>query len=209
VELQLDFTAHRLVLTTNHGEVWTKPLRGQPSMALCEQTLAALALVGVRAELDRGLFNDEAGAYDVLAVERFWQALSRIDGVMKRFKGEIREETSPVELWPHNFDLAMLWFSGRLVPGQDPANENDADEQMNFGFVTGDSSIPQPYFYATAYPLPVDLAKTVWPPDVEWHTQGWQGAVLPYAALVHADDPDGKLLDYLRTARQAGARLMK
>lgn len=208
-ELQLDFTSHKLVLATQRGEQWQLPLHGQPSSALCDQTLAALALVNIKPELDRSLFNREQAAYDQNAVERFWLALSRIDGVFKRFKAGLREETSPVELWPHHFDLAMLWFSGRRVPGQDPANEDYADEQMNFGFVTGDGSIAQPYFYATAYPLPGDLPTTAWPPDVYWHSQGWNGAVMPYAALLHAEDPDEKLHGFLGCAQQAGSRLMR
>jgi len=33
-------------------------------------------------------------------------------------------------------DVSMNWFSGRLVPDIDPADEESADEQLNFGFVT-------------------------------------------------------------------------
>ena len=56
--------------------------------------------------------------------------------------------------WPHHFDLAVVWFSGRKVPGQDPNDPEYSNEQMNFGFSTGDSGTPEPYFYATAYPAP-------------------------------------------------------
>lgn len=37
----------------------------------------------------------------------------------------------------HKSQRVSNWFSGRLVPGQDPANAEFADEQMNFGFSTG------------------------------------------------------------------------
>jgi hypothetical protein len=46
-------------------------------------------------------------------VERYWQALAQIDILLKQFRGELREETSPVQLWPHHFDLSLVWFSGR------------------------------------------------------------------------------------------------
>jgi hypothetical protein len=114
-----------------------------------------------------------------------------------------------VQLWPHHLDLALLWFSGRLAPGQDPANEEYADEQMNFGFSRGDDGIPESYFYATAYPTPASLTDITLPGDAYWHTEGFTGAILPYQALVEADAPAEALLTYLRTVQQAGASLMK
>ncbi len=48
----------------------------------------------------------------------------------------------------------MYWFSGRLVHNIDTNDENQTDEQMSFGFSTGDKKIPRPYFYAIAYPTP-------------------------------------------------------
>jgi hypothetical protein len=209
VELVLDFTVHQLIISTNRGEQWRQPLYGQSSNELCGRMLSALGLMDVWPELDRGLLSDAPGAYDIAAISRFWQVLTRLNGVLTQFRGERREETSPVEMWPEHFDLAVLWFSGRMVPRQDVANENWADEQMNFGFVTGDASVPEPYFYATAYPLPPMLPGTAWPQDVRWHSLGWNGAVMPYAALVGAADPDGKLLSFLRTAQQAGSSLMR
>jgi hypothetical protein len=102
----------------------------------------------------------------------------------------------------------MLWFSGRLIPGVDPADEENADEQMNFGFTPGDGGIPEPYFYVTAYPRPDGLLDTPLPADAVWHTAGFTGAVMPYQALVGAEQPDQKLLTFLRTVQQAGAKLM-
>lgn len=36
----------------------------------------------------------------------------------------------------HRSQRVSNWFSDRLVPGQDPANAEYADEQMNFGIST-------------------------------------------------------------------------
>jgi len=209
-EMLLDFTAHKLVVATSRGEMWHKPLYGQPAAAFCEETLAALAGMGIRPEIDLTLFGDATpGEYDKPAVERYWQALSQIDVIFKQFKGELRGETSSVQVWPHHLDLAMLWFSGRLVPGVDPADEENADEQMNFGFSPGDQAIPNPYFYITAYPLPAGLTDTPLPAGATWYRQGFTGAILPYEALVTAAGPQETLLNFLRTVQQAGAGLMK
>ena len=208
-ELLLDLTGHQLVITTSRGEHISRPLRGQSAATFCEETLAALAGLGLTPDIDRTLFADiTPGAYDVAQVENYWQALSQIDAVLKQFKGELRQETGDVQLWPHHFDLAVLWFSGRLVPDVDPADEENADEQMNFGFAPGDAALPQPYFYITAYPTPAGLTDTILPPEATWHTEAFTGALLLYETLVDADDPAEKLLTFLRSVQQTGARLM-
>ena len=83
-----------------------------------------------------------------------------------------------------------------------------SDEQMNFGFVTGDGSIPDAYFYVTAYPAPVGWADLALLEGAYWHTEGWTGAVLPYAALVASGQPLELLLDYLRKLQIHGQKLM-
>jgi hypothetical protein len=114
-----------------------------------------------------------------------------------------------VQLWPHHFDLALLWLSGRRVPGQDPNDPEYADEQMNFGFSAGDEGIAEPYFYATAYPTPAQWTEQPLPEGARWHTAGWTGAILPYVALTEASDPQVLLLDFLRTAHWGGAQFMR
>lgn len=207
-EIVLDFAAHQLLITTSHNERYTTPLQWQSPMALAAEALDALAAFGITPEIDQSQFDDAPGSYDETAVTHFWRALAQIDAVFKEFKGGFREESSPVQLWPHHFDLAVLWFSGRLVPGVDPDDVENADEQMNFGFSTGDSSIPDAYFYATAYPTPDNLTEQPLPPGVYWHTSGFTGAILPYELLVTADDPHNTLLTFLRTAHQAGKTTM-
>jgi len=209
-EILLDLATHRLVITTSQGDVWHRPLAGASAAEFCADTLTALERLGIQPHIDRDLFADSApGTYDRDAVERFWQTLSQVDVLLKQFKGGLRGETSPVQLWPHHFDLAMVWFSGRLVPGVDPEEEEWADEQMNFGFSTGDEDIPDPYFYVTAYPLPDALPETLLPEDVTWQSEGFEGAVLMHESLVAAKDPGQKLLNYWRVVQRAGARLME
>ena len=209
-ELLLDLAVHRLVITSNRGHEVQHRLQGQSLAEFTDQVLTGLALMGANITLDRSPFSSaEAGAYDVGAVERFWQALSQVDQVMRRFRGELRGETMPVQLWPHHLDLAMLWFSGRRVPGHETDKPQNADEQMNFGFSTGDEGIAEPYFYATAYPLPAELPNAKLPDGVTWHSQGWQGALLLYSTLVGAPDAEERLLNYLRTVQEAGERLMR
>jgi hypothetical protein len=210
VELLLDLANHRLLITNSRGEQWQQPVRGQAAGEFYDQVMGGLALMGVPAPVERARFAPmPPGEYDTAAVERFWLALTQVDGLLKRFRGTLRGETSDVQFWPHGLDLAMLWFSGRLIPGKDPNSPRDADEQMNFGFSTGDAGIPEPYFYATAYPLPAALPSTPLPEGVVWHNQGWQGAVLRYAALVEDSNAGERLVNYWSVVQSAGAGLMK
>ena len=209
-EMLLNFKRHELLIVTSQDERHAIPLQGQSVAAFGTETLDALAELGINPEVDHSLFADEsAGAYDEAAVARFWQALTQIDAVLKEFKAGFRGESSPVQLWPHHFDLAVLWFSGCLVPGQDPDDPEYADEQMNFGFSTGDTHIADPYFYATAYPRPDSLIDQPLPAGAYWHTEAFTGAVMLYETLVTAARPKEKLLAYLRAAHQAGSSLMR
>ncbi len=76
-----------------------------------------------------------------------------------------------------------------LIPDQDPDNEEYADEQMNFGFSTGDEGTPDAYFYVTAYPTPDEFAAQPLPAAARWQTEGYTGAILPYQALIESNPP--------------------
>ncbi|NHZ71846.1 MAG: hypothetical protein GWP17_02020 [Aquificales bacterium] len=205
IELQLDFCDHRLLISTNQGERLEVPLEGQSPAEFCTEVCDALAIWHIYPDASLTDFEDDTpGTYEKTAVATFWSAFSQIDAIFKTFKASLREETSPVQLWPHHFDLAMLWLSGRLIPGQNPTNEESADEQMNFGFVTGDGGILEPYFFVTAYPVPEKFTDTPLPAGAYWQTEGWTGAVMPYAVLIESDNPQETLLTFLHTAHQAG-----
>jgi hypothetical protein len=208
-ELLLDFTGHQLVVSTSTGDWAEVDLDGQSAQEFCEEVTRALDEIGIAVDIDSEQFNDDDGTYDPDYVEDCWQALSQIDLVLKEFLGQLRGRKGPVSLWPHHFDLAGLWFTGRLVPDQDPDDEETADQQMNFGFSTGDEGIPEAYFYITAYPWPDGLENTTLPSPVRWHTQGWKGAVMTYADMIAADNPREALLDFLRTVQKAGAERMR
>lgn len=208
-EIALDLATHRVIVTTNRGGRWETKLHGQPLSQFWQELNRALGALEIQVDVPKPEFPDSAPVYDPAAVERFWSALYPLDFLLKQFQGELREETSPVQLWAHDFDLALLWFSGRLVPGQDPADEEASDEQMNFGFAVVGADIPEAYFYITAYPRPDGFVGSPLPKGAYWHTQDWTGAVLPYRYLVGSSEAGELLLDFFRTVQRRGAELMK
>jgi hypothetical protein len=209
-EMVLDLLQPKLIITSSQGETWQTPLTDQSAKVFCDTTLAALARLGIAVEIDRSLFADESPlVVDPDAAKNGLQVLVGVDRVFKQFKAELPGESGPVQLWPHHFDLALLWFSGRKVPGVDPTDEESADEQMNFGFSTGDEGIPEPYFYITVYPWQADITAAALPAGAVWYTESWKGALLKYGSLVGVDRPEEKLLAYLRAAYKAGSSLMR
>ena len=78
----------------------------------------------------------------------------------------------------------------------------------SYDFVTGDGSVPDAYFYATAYPAPEGWTDLTLPEGAYWHTEGWTGALLPYSALAASNHPEALLLDYLCAVQAHGKKLM-
>lgn len=209
-KILMNFVNHKIQISMSNGKQAAIAMKGQSVFQFKTELLNCLADLGIEVALDEKLFQEQRdGEYDAGAVLKYWQALGQISTIFDEFKSGLREESSPINLWPHHFDMALVWFSGRLVPGVDRAEEESADEQISFGFSTGDEAISAPYFYISAYPLPEKLKETELPPDVSWHTEGWEGALLMYDTLVENQDPRGVLLTYMQTLFEAGKTLMR
>ena len=209
-EVIFDLVNHHLVIESNFREVKRIKLTGQSLSALCEETCSLLTDLGVAAPIEKELFNDgKSRVYDEEAATDYWYAIKEIDRVINVFRSELSGETSPVQLWPHHFDISMSWFSGRLVPGKDPEDVDSAKEQMMFGFSTGDETIPDAYFYVLPYPVHEELSKIELPADARWNTKGFQGGVMMYEAFNNAENPEEKLLNYFGAFQRASSELMK
>lgn len=208
-ELRLDLVGHRLQIASSRGEAPGAELTGQSTADLLKTIVSGLSDLGLTVDLESADFADEhPGEWDRASIRRFWSGLVQIDSVFKTFKGRQRLETSPVRLFPHHLDLALSWYSGRLIPGQEPRDEDAADEQMTFGYSTGDYTIAEPYFYATAYPEPPGFVGSQLPAEGHWQQDGFSGAVLPYAELVSAPQPNDLLRRFLELAHDGGASRM-
>lgn len=209
-DMLLDLRQHVLVVQTPSRSAWTLPLAAPWSQrTFSQKVFDGLAGLGIEVSIDRSTFSSETPFdYDPAAAERFCVALEQVDKVFRQFRAGLPGVASPVQLWPHHFDLALAWFTGRKVPGFDVADEEWADEQMGFGFATGDASFPAPYFYVTAYPWPPDLDAAPLKRPARWVRKGWKGALLPYAALTTRKRSETYLLDFLSHTQQMAAAAM-
>ncbi|HAG82957.1 MAG TPA: hypothetical protein DCL61_17800 [Cyanobacteria bacterium UBA12227] len=87
----------------------------------------------------------------------------------------ITEDSSPIHIWPHHFDMATLISL--------PSTKDGEEKTIGIGLSPGDTSYDEPYWYVTPYPYPkIDEF-----PSLEgngfWHKQNWVGAVLTASNL--------------------------
>ena len=205
-EIELDLAGSRITAHTCTSTV-SERLRGQSSEQVASTIRNALLAGGVDEDFAPGrneAADEEHRGYSVGQAGLIHRAIGSVSAALEDFRATIREETSPIQIWPHHFDLSMIWLPGHKVPDQDPADEEYADKQMNFGFVFGDESFPEPYFYVTAYPLPDALLKVALPAGATWKSEGFSGAVLLYKDLITMNDPAAYLQDLWSTLLAAG-----
>ena len=199
-ELKLDLVQDRLLGQVAGGTDLDEPLAGRPAKELAG--IVQRFLIDNR--IDPGLIPADKGrerdtqataVYSVEIAASLSATLRSVNAAMSTFQAGIREETSPIQIWPHHFDLGLLWLPGAKVAGQDPENEEYSDKSMNFGFTFGDEGIAEPYFYITAYPLPDVFPSLPLPPGATWHTEGFSGVVLPYRSLLENTKPADYLVE--------------
>lgn len=194
-ELELDLVNSRLDV---HCEMTTGSLKlcGQSAKgvsAFVRRTLEAAGVEACDVPEDGDVSAEPHSGYSAGHAAEIHQAFSAVASRLEDLRAGIREETSPIQVWPHHFDLSMIWLPGTRIPGADVADEEAADKQMNFGFVLGDAGISEPYFYITAYPHPEEFRNVALPERTVWNTSGFQGAVLLYRDLVGMDEPTNYL----------------
>lgn len=221
-EIEFDFVEHRLVITTNQGQIDSFELVDGLSVARFDEKLhTILVRLGIDVAIRETPFglpttrpfaeDREHDAYDRDAVQRFWRILEWTDHVFEEFSGWYCGKTSPVHLFWHSFDLALTRFGGLrapAIPEADPVTrEAYSHEAVSFGFWAGDQNVREPTYYSYTAPEPDDLRQQpLHPEEAFWSDQGSGSlALLRYEAVRNAPDPKAALLAFLESAYQAGA----
>ena len=222
-DIELDLTAHQLVLRTGNGQAIGFRLDGRPIADFYSHLFEMLESVGVdvrilaepyRCSSTEPFATDRMHrTYDQEAAHRGWTILMRIEPVFKEFRSLFVGKCSPVHQFWHSFDLACTRFSGRRAPEAgitDPVSrEAYSHECISGGFWFGDDSLPQPAFYSYTWPAPDGLDRQVLRPSKAfWRdVHGAPQATLLYDDLRIMDDPHAALLDFLQSSYDAGANL--
>jgi hypothetical protein len=222
--IDFDFVDHQLLVATVDGKAMSFPLYGQSVASFHRNTLAALAAVGVRVDIDnprpfdlpdaaRPFAEDtEHAAYDPVLVNRCWQVSSQVTLVLEEFAARFSGKASPVHHFWHGFDIAHSRFSERHIdqpPEVDPVTrEAYSREVISFGFWFGDDTFTEPAFYSYTAPEPAELAgEPLSPASAQWIARNDSHlAVLRYDEARAETDPRAAVLAFYESAYQAGAR---
>ncbi len=120
---------------------------------MADRLHAAVAQFGLPPEYDAGKYaDDNATVYDIDAAERFLNTLVVIDGIFEDHRAALEGECSPVQLWPHGFDLAFEWFGTRQVQHEENGRMETYPSQLNLGFYPGNEE-NEAYFYSNPFPF--------------------------------------------------------
>jgi hypothetical protein len=202
-EILLDLVGGVVLVSASDGWELRVPLAADPAQQGGQRLLEGLTDLGLRVELP-SFVGPTPGPYDAAAAARYLRVLATVDGSLRLLQAELPGVTSPVQLWPHHFDLAVTWMTGRVVAGKEEAPAEERDEQVGMGFSTGDEGDPDPYLYAVALPWPDGVESELLPVG-GWHSSGWRGAVLPWTEVAASPDPAATAVSFWRGAQTAFA----
>ncbi len=223
-EIEFDFLAHQLRITTVEGQTETLRLAPRAVADFYQEFFDRLKALGLEIRIrtmpseipDATPFDQdrEHAAYDKEQVARFWRALVHADRVLKAFRSRFIGKCSPVHFFWGSFDLAVTRFSGRPAPphrGGVPnlpdwvAREAYSHEVSSCGFWPGGDAMPYPVFYAYAYPEPEGFRSASLRPAAARYEAGMGEFILPYDEVRQAASPDATLLEFLQSSYEAAA----
>jgi hypothetical protein len=207
-DIDVDLVAHAVSVRTVEGAVERVDLEPRTVADFYALLLGALEAAGRPVTIterpselpDPIPFPEDVvhASYEPEWANRFWRTLVSVDAVLKEHRARFRGKVSPVQFFWGTFDLAYTRFSGRPAqppPGADVIMRNSADaEEVCAGFWPGDARLPEPAFFAYAYPSPPGIEQAA-----GWH-DGLGEFVLPYEAVRTAAEPRRALLDFLEHA---------
>jgi hypothetical protein len=199
--LRLDLRTHLAVLETSDGDTTQVGLGdGLTATDFTRRFTDHLATLGLDGPYDARFENDEPRPYVPDHARAFFDVLVEMAAVLETHRASLPGEVGPVQLWPHNFDLAFEWFA----PGG--GGRTGPQPQINLGFYPAAPayvySTPSPF--ATAQLDPVTL-----PGGAVWHHEGWDGAVLPYDRIQGKSDGAATLLAFAKAVFEAGAATLQ
>ncbi len=112
-ELELNLREGLLIGRTSTGALLSETLHGQPASELAEGIKRFLVANGIASQFvpEKNDSHENTTAHPAYAAEHahnIARVLNSVATTMELFRAVIREETSPIQLWPHHFDPSLL-----------------------------------------------------------------------------------------------------
>jgi hypothetical protein len=224
-QIDFDFIAHRLFITTSVGSEVFFPLFSRTVASFYKELMEQLSKLGIDAtiyakpnEIENPIpFEQDTvhQTYDPEQMRNLWNAWINIYPVFTQFRAKFIGKCSPVHLFWGAFDLAVTRFSGRRAPAHPGGaphiplsvmQEAYSHEVSSCGFWAGSKAFPYPVFYAYCYPTPEAFAKESVQPAAAFYSSEMGEFFLKYEDVINVDNPEQYLMEFLQTTYEAAAR---
>jgi len=225
-DIDFDFLAHKLLITTSGGQSRGFELRPMTVADFYQTVIDALTTLRIGVKIntlpsevpDPIRFDQDRKhqSYDPDAVTRFWHVVHASSQVMTRFRAPFIGKVSPVHFFWGGFDLAVSRFSGRRAP-EHPSmpglpdrvvREAYSHEVASAGFWAGGMGV-ESTFYAYIYPEPEGYSKATVRPSAAFYSDQLREFLLPYEAMRNARSPEAALMDFLESTYDAAANFAR
>jgi hypothetical protein len=225
-EIEFDFIAHKLLVTTSDGARREIPLQPRSVAEFYQMTMSILDELDLPVQINTTpnevvdaipFERDEVHrAYEPEHANRFWRVLVQSDRVFKLFRSRFCGKCSPVHFFWGSFDLAVTRFSGRPAPphpGGIPhlpdaiTREAYSQEVSSLGFWPGNDAMDDAIFYSYAYPEPLGFAQSAIKPEAASYNALLKEFILPYDVVRAAPSPAEMLLDFAQSTYDAASKL--
>ncbi len=200
--LSLDLRNHYVLFSSSTGEVSQIRMADALSTLEMQEKIEALLISdGIKGEIDSSKFAElKISSYSINKVEKYFSALSQIASIFDEIHQGIDGEKSPVQLWPHHFDLSFELFGDKNVDHMVDGEKQSVSPQIGIGFAASDEENDFPYFYVNGYPFRDEFVGQSLPSGASWHLEGWKGAMLPYKEIADKAEGSIRLREYLERA---------
>lgn len=225
-QIDIDFISHQLRIVTSLGEIRDFDL-GNLNVAdfykiifeKLNELEIKIEIMTTPSEIENPIpfeLDTIHTTYEVVQAANFHNALCDIQDVFMIFRRDFIGKSSPIHFFWGGFDLSLAFFSGEKAPkhpGKIPGmpdwvlQDAFSHEVSDFGFITGNEAYPEAAFYCYLYPEPKGYKEGKVEPAEAFYNEVLGQFILPYSAVQNADNPEAKLLEFLRSTYSIGAGL--
>lgn len=222
-QINLDLTEHKLEILTSHGKIREFGLFGlsvagfyQKIFDLLRELDIVIKIYTKPVELEDPIRFEKDNIHNTYDPEQalaLHEAMLLTQEVLYDFRCRFKGKSSEVHFFWGSFDLAVSFFSGRKAPkhpGGIPnlpnwvAEEAYSHEVMSFGFWPGNETLSEAAFYTYLYPEPKGYKDAKPDPEEVYYHPELREFVLPYKTVLQAQDPAGKLREFLDSTYATG-----